>query len=332
MIDLSYDDQRRMECARSLDMTDVCRRLGIELTTRGKWRLCHCPSPAHDDRHPSCGINVQDNTFKCFSCGCGGDNIALTRLVRGCGFWEAVRWLIGDGTEPVRVYVPTAIKESNTPPPDLHLLQERVSRREYAKCLAPWALDFLRQRRIDLNLIDRYAIVSTDHPVATHRQKLVSANGREYRPTLPAPSLLFPYRDKDDLFVNLQARLHNPKPGARRFHFPVGSRTALWNPHDIVRLADGADFYICEGVTDALALMTSGRQALALASATGLNTDARTFIAQQSTRLHPHIYSDADLAGENLYRQLLAICPNLRRHPLPPGFKDFGAVWAAGCV
>ena len=330
MNDYEYHTLRQRAIER--DMTDVCKDLGIELSTRGKWRECHCPSPQHIDHHPSCHVNVQTNSFKCFSCGCGGNNINLVRMVRGCSYIEAIRFILGDHTfilpnNKQSVAAPESPVQDNL---DLPWLRNLVSPREYYRCLAPWAIDFLHKRRIDSNLIDAKAIVSIDNEVATQWGKRISSKGNPYTPKFPAPSLLFPYRDEDDIIINLQARLDKPKEKQGRFHFPPGSHTSLWNPRDALTLSDGSDLWIAEGVTDALALITSGRPALAVASATSLTQAAKEFIARQATRLRIHIYPDNDGPGQRLYEQLLPACPALRRHSLPDGCKDFGQAWAAG--
>ncbi|MBO4801381.1 MAG: toprim domain-containing protein [Bacteroidaceae bacterium] len=317
------------------DMTKVCRDLGIELGTRGKWRECRCPNPQHEDCHPSCKVNVKKNRFKCFSCGCGGNNIDLVRLVRGCSYMDAVAWLLGTHalllTNTTRPAVVPEKKEE-TEQLDIKWLHLLVSPREYYSCLSQWAKDFLNERRIDPNLIDAKGIVSIDQPVATQRGKRISSQGNPYTPKFSAPALLFPYRDENDILINLQARLQHPAEGQQRFHFPPGSRTSLWNPRDALTLPDGADLWLCEGVSDALALLTSGRPALALASATSLTPEAADFIARQANRLRLHIYPDNDDPGRELYNRLLKLCPALRRHELPEGFKDFGQAWAAGAI
>lgn len=333
MTDYDYRSQRQRAVEK--DMISVCRDLGITVGTRGKWRVCRCPSPQHDDRHPSCRVNVQTNRFRCFSCGAHGNNIDLVRMVRGCSYLEAVAWLL-DTNVAVLTDTPeratTMAEAQDKERLDLAWLHSLVSPREYYRLLAPWAQDFFRQRRIDPRLIDDKGIVSIDCPVATQRARRRSSQGHLYTPVFPAPSLLFPYRDEDDRIVNLQARLHQPKEGQQRFHFPPGSRTALWNPHDALTLPDGEDLWLCEGVSDALALMSSGRPALALASATSLTPDAAGFIARQAARLRLHIYPDSDDAGQQLYRQLLQLCPAMRRHDLPAGCKDFAQAWAQGAV
>ena len=330
-----YEYRSLRQRAIDKDMMLVFRNLGIELGTRGKWRVCRCPSPQHDDRHPSCHVNVQTNRFKCFSCSAHGNNIDLVRMVRGGSYMEAVAWLLDTNVallteSPQQTW--TAAEDKDEECLDVEWLHSLVSPREYYRILSPWAKDFFHQRRIDPNLIDAKGIVSIDRPVATQRGKRMSSRGHLYTPTFPAPSLLFPYRDENDVFINLQARLHSPRDGQQRFHFPPGSHTSLWNPHTALSLSDSADLWLCEGVSDALALLTSGRPALALASATSLTPAAADFIARQATRLRLHIYPDADAPGQALYTRLLALCPALRRHDLPAGFKDFGQAWAAGAI
>lgn len=327
-----YEFRSRRQRAVDLDMVEVCRRLGIALSPRGAWRQGRCPNPGHDDHHPSFGVKVRTNRFCCFSCGWHGDNITLVSTVLHCTYTEAVDWLLGTTTT-----APATTAARCQPVPadgkddewlDLEHLRNLVSPREYYKCLSPWARDFLRQRRIEPNLIDAKAIVSIDRRVAISRTKRIGSGGKPYTPTFPAPALLLPYRDHNGVIINIQARVHQPAPGQRRFHFPPGSHTSLWNPRDALILPDGADLWLCEGVSDALALITSGRPALAIASATCLTTSAASFIAQQGTRLHLHIYPDNDGPGEALYQRLLPSCPTLRRHQLPLCYKDFGEAWA----
>ena len=328
-----YEFRRLRQRAIERDMTDVCRDLGIELSTRGRWRVCRCPNPEHEDRHPSCRVNVNTNRFRCFSCDAHGNNIDLVLMARHCSYNEAVRFITGENVELKNVQdAPPDTTPAMANLLDIQWLHELVSPRDYYQCLSPWAKDFLSKRRIDPNIIDTKGIVSIDRPVATQRTKRKSSRGHLYTPTFPAPSLLFPYRDENDIIINLQARLDKPDVNQQRFHFPPGCHTSLWNPHDALKLPDGSDLWLCEGVSDAMALMTSGRPALAIASATSLTQEASDFIAQQSTRLRLHIYPDNDAPGQRLYQQLLGISSSIRRHCIPDGIKDFGEAWAKGVI
>lgn len=43
----------------------------------------HCVNPAHDDRDPSMGINLETGYWNCFACGIGGDLLDLGKRVLG---------------------------------------------------------------------------------------------------------------------------------------------------------------------------------------------------------------------------------------------------------
>lgn len=55
-------------------LTDVYK---IEGKVAGNEYTISCPNPAHDDRHPSCSVNLDTGLWNCFSCGTGGDLIKL---------------------------------------------------------------------------------------------------------------------------------------------------------------------------------------------------------------------------------------------------------------
>jgi hypothetical protein len=55
------------------DVRGFYAELGIELPAwGGEWRDVHCVNPDHDDRKPSCGINVEHGGFKCQGCNVSG--------------------------------------------------------------------------------------------------------------------------------------------------------------------------------------------------------------------------------------------------------------------
>jgi hypothetical protein len=81
----SYDRDRLME----LDLRELWPQLtGVEVPATG---LAPCPSPDHEDRHPSC--SVRDQRWRCFACGTTGTVIDLAAIVfeippTGRGFFE----------------------------------------------------------------------------------------------------------------------------------------------------------------------------------------------------------------------------------------------------
>lgn len=50
---------------------------------RGSQLMTNCPNPDHDDKNPSCTINVESGLWYCFSCGAKGDILALGSLITG---------------------------------------------------------------------------------------------------------------------------------------------------------------------------------------------------------------------------------------------------------
>lgn len=122
------------------------------------------------------------------------------------------------------------------------------------------------------------------------------------------------------------------KPEAReepRFRFPRGSQCRIYNLPVLRRLREGEALYITEGCSDCWAMLSSGRKAIAIPSATLLQPhdidELRRLTASRSITLH--MYPDRDLPGEQLYLQLRDLLPTLQHHQLPPGCKDYGEAW-----
>ena len=56
----------------------------------GAERMCSCPSPAHEDRKPSCSVHLETGKWFCHACGEGGGVVKWLRLTRGLGGPEAL--------------------------------------------------------------------------------------------------------------------------------------------------------------------------------------------------------------------------------------------------
>jgi len=80
---------RRVEEARTRPLLDVARALGLEPKKAGKEYMASCPF--HADATPSLSLNPSKNVWHCFSCGRGGDGIALVMEVRKLDFTGAVK-------------------------------------------------------------------------------------------------------------------------------------------------------------------------------------------------------------------------------------------------
>ena len=135
--------------------------------------------------------------------------------------------------------------------------------------------------------------------------------------------------------MNVQSRYLGRKEGVPRFRFPSGAECRIYGLPVVERLKTGEGLWLSEGVTDCLALLSSGRKAIAIPGATLLKAEDVKLLAtlKQEKQTVFHIFPDRDEAGERLYRQLLRAANEigacLVRDELPEGFKDFGQWWAS---
>ena len=76
-------------------------------------------------------------------------------------------------------------------------------------------------------------------------------------------------------------------------------------------------------------MLASGHKAIAIPSATLLKSKElrELFGSEKMQRLNVHIFPDQDAPGESLFLALRELMPQIVRHQLPEGIKDFGEWW-----
>ena len=147
--------------------------------------------------------------------------------------------------------------------------------------------------------------------------------------------LQIPYYDRDWNLRGIQWRRLGQREGdtegdgVPRFRFPKGSRCHVYNLPVLRRLKEGEPLFITEGASDCWAMLSSGHKAIAIPSATLLKRDElkQLFGSEEMRRLNVHIYPDQDAPGEALFLALRELLPQIVRHQLPEGCKDFGELW-----
>ena len=289
-------EKYELQKLRDLPIEGVAERLGLQV------RMHKCLCPFHDDRHPSLSFSVRRNTFRCFVCGASGGPIDLVMKYLGKDFLDACRWLADENNIILTEYQP---KEVESPKPFDASRYERFFER-------PWLSDEARRFLFDERRLDARVV---------RWCRLTSWKDRQGVPWLQTP-----YYDREGRLVGVQNR--NLVPGATpRFRFPQGSECGIYNLPVLNRLREGDDLWITEGCSDCWAMLSSGRKAIAIPSATLLTKSdvelLQSLDAPPST-LHFHMYPDRDAPGERLFLQLQQILPTLQHHQLPPGCKDFG--------
>lgn len=304
---------------RELPIEAVAQRLGLNVKSHRA--LC----PFHDDSNPSLHFSVRNNSYKCFVCNNSGGVIDLAMGILGKSFPDACRWLANEHNIIIEQRQP-AVKPARVYPPDLPWLRSLVARPH----LCAEAEHFLfNQRHYDRRVVQWLGISSITQPTPCWH------GGRPY---YDAPSLLFPYRNMAGEVMSLQSR-YLGAPGTigangfpiPRFRFLKGSECHVFNLPVVQRLKPGEQLFLSEGITDCIALLSSGHKSIAIPSATLLKvSDLQPLVAEYNAR-NWHIYPDHDDAGENLYRQLVRVANELgaclTRHDLPEGIKDYSDLY-----
>lgn len=302
-------EKYELQKLRDLPIEGVAERLGIRVTRH------RCLCPFHDDHHPSMSFSVRKNTFRCFVCGAHGGTIDLAMRALNKGFREAVEWLGEGAALDITLYRHNEITKKEGPPSFDASRYERFFDRPF---LSDKARHFLyEERHIDPRVVRWCRLTSWR-----------DRDGVEW--------LQIPYYDLKGRLVGIQNRNlcygsgSTPKGSAApRFRFPAGSRCGIYNLPVLNRLKDGDELWITEGASDCWAMLSSGRKAIAVPSATLLSQKdiEQLSIINSQFSISYHMYPDRDEPGERLFLQLREVLPSLQHHQLPQGCKDYGEWW-----
>ena len=293
---------------RATPIEEVAENLGIGIVRH--MALC----PFHNDKHPSLHFDLKKNRYKCFACGASGNVIDLVMRYNNMEFKEAINWI---GNKEVNTAKDNAYekKESREEAVDIEYLEVLMKN----VCINEDAARFLfDERRIDRRVVEWCGLssVSSDTPC-----------WRWGKAVYDAPSLRIPYRDVDGKLLTVQGR-YLGKEKKPRFKFPHGSQAGMYNKPVIATLKKGDELWITEGPSDCWAMMSAGRKAVAIPSATSLTTgDLRLLGEGLQKGVSLHMAPDNDRPGMELFKTLKRHFPDLQGHVLPDGVKDFGEMW-----
>ena len=293
---------------RATPIEEVAENLGIGIVRH--MALC----PFHNDKHPSLHFDLKKNRYKCFACGASGNVIDLVMRYNNMEFKEAINWI---GNKDVNTAKDNAYekKESREEAVDIEYLEVLMKNVCINEDAARFLLD---ERRIDSRVVEWCGLssVSSDTPC-----------WRWGKAFYDAPSLLIPYRDVDGKLLTVQGR-YLGKEKKPRFKFPQGSQAGMYNKQVIATLKKGDELWITEGPSDCWAMMSAGRKAVAIPSATSLTTgDLRLLGDGLQKGVSLHMAPDNDRPGMELFKTLKRHFPDLQGHVLPDGVKDFGEMW-----
>lgn len=299
-----------LEKIKDVAIEDVAVKLGMRVVRHTA--LC----PFHADKVASLHFHKDRRHWKCFACEKGGDQIALVMEYLGFCFTRACEWIEKEmvGAECHSLTCDGYTVRSNVAKVaevDLQYLEWVVEKPQ----LTDAARRFLfGERMISEEVIGRLGITSIDKPLPCTRW------GNNFF----APGLLIPYRDRQNRLLTVQGRaLNRTDESQPRFRFPSGSHCPVYNLPVLEELGEGEELWIAEGCSDCWALLSSGKKAIAIPSASLLmDSDIEPL-----KKLNLHMSPDNDAAGSRLFSQIKALLPQTVLHRLPDGIKDFCELW-----
>ena len=301
---ISKFDIERMQ---ALPIEEVASALG--LTVSHHKSLC----PFHADKHPSLTFHRGKNRYKCYVCDAHGGVIDLVMHYEHKTFLEACRWLNDKYNVIMTWNLNHGTNDLN--PESWNLKPKTFDASRYEKFFArPWlseeAKRFLfTERHLDARVVRWCRLTS-------------------WRDKQGTPWLQTPYYDRNGKLIGIQNR-NLIKGATPRFRFPQGALCSIYNLPVLNLLKPGEILFIAEGCSDCWSLLSAGHKAIAIPSATLLTKKDKDLLLSLSSSLSLHfaMYPDQDEPGERLFLQLREVLPNLVRHQLPAGCKDFSEMY-----
>ena len=289
-------DRLELQKLRDLPIEVVAERLGLQVSRH------KCLCPFHDDHHASLSFKVSKNTYRCFVCGASGGPIDLVMKYLNKDFLDACRWLADEHNvifEGVR-------RQESGVSRDVTFDPKRYERYFERPWLSDEAKKFLfEERRIDARVVRWCRLTS-------------------WKDKQGVPWLQTPYYDRDFKLIGVQNR-NLVKGALPRFRFPQGAACTVYNLPVLNLLHPGETLFITEGCSDCWAMLSAGHKAIAIPSATLLSKKDKEILSTLHSQLSTKfgMYPDNDVPGERLFLQLKEVLPDLVRHQLPVGCKDF---------
>ena len=302
-------DKFDIQKLRDLPIEGVAERLGLRV--RMHKALC----PFHDDHHASLSFSVRRNTFRCFVCGASGNTIDLVMKCLNKPFREACEWMGAPLAAPDGdAFVRRAIE---APEGASGAFRASFYERFFEH---PWLSDEARRFLYDERQLDERVV---------RWCRLTSWRDKQGTSWLQTP-----YYDRQGKLIGIQNR-NLVRGSLPRFRFPQGAECSIYNLPVLNLLQPGEQLWITEGCSDCWAMLSAGHKAIAIPSATLLGRKDKALLTSlhaplcltdsphEERPIEFHMYPDNDVPGERLFLQLRELLPNLVRHQLPTGCKDF---------
>lgn len=325
---------------KQLDIIILAQKLGIGVTKYKQKIKCI----AHNDHNPSMSFYIKDGLgkWKCHSCGAGGTTIDLIKEYQKCTFSDAIQWAKKEyfinSISRRKVLKPSHKKEIKQP-----ICKPKIPD-NFKTVIYKWIIDntildknaekfLFEERKFKTEIISELKIRSIPNYAEFHSNAEIKW-GNEVLIKYGIPyiventawnrnPIIFPYYDLNGEIINIQARALYPQNNTERFANFRGNETYLFNAQILDKLKDGDKVYIFEGVTDCIAALSYGYNAIAVPGATNYKSEYNELLRMYQL----FVYPDNDRAGNGLYERLKKefgnYCIAVTKKNIPVQYKDF---------
>lgn len=330
---------------RDLNCEEVAKAYGLEV----KSHMTHCFM--HNDRHPSLGF--KNNHWKCFVCDKGGDAISLVMELCKVSFKDACIDLCSKFNIPITAsgklsyhqplrltrHLFTPIQEDEVDEFDAEVANSIVDSLELGKeakrflfgerklserVISTLSIKSLEDRDTSLKLRDRLLSRYSKERLISNKILKESASLN-----INIPSLIIPYLDEKGKIISLQTRYLKKSEVIPRFKLLCHSKKHLYNLGILSKMNRKDRLYITEGITDCLAVLSTGNNAVAIQSVSSIPDNELCLLINYSLYMIPDQDKPGVNAFNNLYRSFLRLGSIMTKVNLPDGVKDFSEFYAS---
>lgn len=301
------------------------------------WWVFFCPFHTNT-RSPALGVNLNNGTFECYSCGARGDLFTWRMLRADENFKQALQWYREQLGQPIGSHttwhlsdrkVPEKTTDAQAPPSEswqirgrqfIQYAQEQLWKNDAG---LQYGLDELFRRRLKPETIMAWRMGFNPSWVSDDPARWGIASCSEDQKVWLAPGLVIPCEIEETLwYLKIRVFGKNGKPVGKhaksgKYNQPAGGRGALFGAG---KFQGKASLLMAESELDAILAWQEGKDLVDIATLGGAR---KALSSQWIVRLlqYQRIYLayDQDEAGRNGAQKLAALSQRLVVSPPPEG-------------
>lgn len=287
----------------------------LDLKPKNKKALCF----NHNDTNPSLSFSPEKNLFKCFVCGIKGNVINLVMSRLGCDKATAIQYLGKNFILNIQYDIDNRKIENK------HIIK-KTSNKEYDFNTILWNQDVYKyvfeitylegegleylatvkkfEKELLLKLNIKYVSDGSNFidqmlkRFDIKRLQMAGLYKQTYSKQLWHKVILFPYYNLDNKICNITRRfVNNPKLKFLNLH---SIKTIPYNFHIINTMKKGEKLFICEGITDTIAMLQKSKKAIGISGALSFKEE----FVRELINFNIIVVPDNDVAGNGFYNDI----------------------------